>query len=183
MEPLNQDLRIQGAKVNLRPITEDDTENLLKWRNDPNVVDNFIYRKVVTRQEHERWLATKVFTGKVHQFIITVNETGKDIGSIYLQNFDEENKKTEWGIFIGSDSEVYGKGYGTEAATLIWQYAFKDLGYHKVMSRVLAYNTASIRMNEKAGYKKEALLVDELLIDGKYEDVILFGIINEDGKV
>jgi RimJ/RimL family protein N-acetyltransferase len=47
-----------------------------------------------------------------------------------------------------------------------------------VISRVLAKNKASIRMNEKAGYVKEAYLKDELYIDGKYEDLILFGAIN-----
>jgi RimJ/RimL family protein N-acetyltransferase len=99
------------------------------------------------------------------------------MGSIYLQNFEEENKKAEWGIYIGEE-QAYGKGVGTEAARLVLKYAFEDLGMHKVVSRVLAFNKASIRMNEKAGYVREAYLKDELFIDGKYEDLVLFGAIN-----
>ena len=49
---------------------------------------------------------------------------------------------------------------------------------HKVVSRVLAHNQASIRMNEKAGYVKEAYLKDELFLDGQFEDLIFFGAIN-----
>jgi RimJ/RimL family protein N-acetyltransferase len=43
---------------------------------------------------------------------------------------------------------------------------------------VLAYNVASLKLHEKAGYNKEAYLKDELFIEGKYEDLVLFGAIN-----
>ncbi|MBQ1193111.1 MAG: GNAT family N-acetyltransferase, partial [Lachnospiraceae bacterium] len=90
-----------------------------------------------------------------------------------------ENKKAESGIFLG---EVYGKGIGTQAYKLLLDYAFNELGMHKVVARVLAGNTASVRLHEKSGYKQEAYLRDELFLDGKYEDLILFGAINNDGK-
>jgi RimJ/RimL family protein N-acetyltransferase len=177
MERVKSDLIIEGKQIYLRPITVEDTDLALKWRNQKIVVENFIYRKPVTRQDHIKWLETKVFAGLVHQFVFCMKEDGFPVGSIYLQNFEEENKKAEWGIYIGEE-RAYGKGVGTEAASLLLNYAFENLGMHKVVSRVLAYNTASIRMNEKAGYSKEAYLKDELYIDGKYEDLILFGAIN-----
>jgi RimJ/RimL family protein N-acetyltransferase len=37
---------------------------------------------------------------------------------------------------------------------------------------------ASLKLHEKAGYLKEAYLKDELFIEGKYEDLVLFGAIN-----
>ena len=76
------------------------------------------------------------------------------------------------------EPDAYGKGIGTEAAKLILAYGFETLGLHKVISKVLAYNQASVRMNENAGYKQEAYLKDELFLDGKYEDLILFGAVN-----
>jgi UDP-4-amino-4,6-dideoxy-N-acetyl-beta-L-altrosamine N-acetyltransferase len=177
MEQVRKDLVIKGEQIYLRPITVEDTDLAVKWRNKKAVVDNFIYRKPVTRQDHLNWLENKVFKGLVHQFIICRNTDGFPMGSIYLQNFEEENKKAEWGIYIGEE-QAYGKGVGTEAARLVLKYAFEDLGMHKVVSRVLAFNKASIRMNEKAGYVREAYLKDELFIDGKYEDLVLFGAIN-----
>lgn len=178
MDMVNDSIRIVGNKVTLRPMLASDTDNILKWRNDVTVVKNFIYRKPVTRLDHDNWIKNKILTGQVHQFIIVVNETKEEIGSVYLQNFEEEHNKAEWGIFIGDNSENYGKGYGTEAASLLLKYAFETLKLHKVTSRVLAYNKASIRMQEKIGYSREALLKDELFLDGQYQDLILFGIIN-----
>lgn len=177
MEPVREDLVIKGEQVYLRPITVEDTERAVCWRNKPVVVKNFIYRKPVSREDHLRWLEEKVFRGLVHQFIICRNEDGMPVGSIYLRNFEEESRKAEWGIYIGEE-QMYGKGIGTEAAKLILDYGFRELGMHKVTSRVLARNKASVRMNEKAGYMQEAYLRDELFLDGRYEDLILFGAIN-----
>ncbi len=175
----DKNMILEGAGVTLRPMTKKDSDNVLRWRNDPAVVKNFIYREIITKEEHSDWFANKIEKGLVHQFIIVVNETHKEIGSIYLHNFNDNAKSAEWGIFIGDDKDVYGKGYGTESAKLLLNYAFETLMLHKVTSRVLAYNIASIRMNEKAGYIQEGYLRDEYLFDGQYVDLILFGVINE----
>lgn len=179
MKPMDKELRIEGKKVYLRPITKEDTENVVRWRNLPEVVNNFIYRKHISAQEHMNWLENKVFTGGVHQFVICDRNDNTMLGSVYLQNFDEENNRAEWGIFLNTEKS-HGKGVGTEAGSLILQYAFEQLGMHKVMSKVLASNEISIRMNERIGYRQEAYLREELLINGKYEDLILFGAIKGD---
>jgi UDP-4-amino-4,6-dideoxy-N-acetyl-beta-L-altrosamine N-acetyltransferase len=168
---------IEGNNIYLRPITVEDTDMVLSWRNKKEVVENFIYRKPITREEHLNWLATKVDKGLVHQFIVCLNEYNRPVGSVYLQHFDEENKKAESGIFMGDES-IKGKGIGTEAIVLLKNYAFETLGLHKLMARVLAYNAASLRLHEKAGYIKEAYLKDELFIEGKFEDLVLFGAIS-----
>lgn len=96
------------------------------------------------------------------------------LGSVYLQNFEEEHKKAEEGIFLGEE-QAHGKGIGTEAAKLMLDYAFGELGLHKVAARVLAYNKASMRIHEKAGYVQEAYFKEELFLNGQYEDLVFFG--------
>lgn len=176
MEPMKKDLLIRGERIWLRPITADDTGLAVRWRNKREVVENFIYRRTVSRADHEEWLANKVFKGLVHQFIICGNGDDMPLGSVYLQNFAEEHKRAESGVYLGEDC-AYGKGIGTEAVRLMADYAFGALGLHKLSARVLAYNKASIRLHEKAGYVQEAYLKDELFLDGRYEDLILFGLI------
>ena len=70
MKPVDKDLIIKGENIYLRPITGEDTEQVLRWRNAPDVVENFLYRKKITVEEHQNWLKNKVFTGAVHQFVI-----------------------------------------------------------------------------------------------------------------
>ena len=71
MKPVDSSFRIRGEKIYLRPITAEDTERVLAWRNAPDVVRNFIYREKISREEHMDWLENKVFRGAVHQFVMT----------------------------------------------------------------------------------------------------------------
>ena len=149
----------------------------MKWRNNEKVVQNFIYRKPISREEHICWMEQKVATGRVIQFIICDLQTDKPLGVVYIQNIEEEHSKAEEGIFLGEE-EAFGRGIGTEAARLMVRYAFEILGLHKLSARVLAYNMASRRMHEGAGYEQEAYFKQELYLDGKYEDLIFYGIIH-----
>lgn len=178
MEQVRQDLKLEGSQIYLRPITVEDTDIVLKWRNDPQVVKNFIYRKPISREEHLDWIHNKVEKGLVMQFIVCDKENDKPLGSIYLQNFDEESHRAEWGIFLG-EPEVRGRGIGTEAGKLLLHYAFYDLKLHKVVSRILSYNKASIQMSEKTGGRQEGYMKDELFLDGQYVDVVFFGTTKE----
>ena len=108
MEQVQQDLRIEGSCIYLRSITIEDTENVLRWRNDKKVVENFIYRKNISKEEHLNWFHKKVETGEVIQFIICDRNTDKALGSIYLQNFNWESRQAEEGIFLGEE-EAYGR--------------------------------------------------------------------------
>lgn len=181
MSVIDTDLRLEGEQIYLRPITIEDTDMVLKWRNAPHVVHNFIYRKPITREEHLSWLENKVETGNVIQFIICDKQTNQPLGSIYIQNIEEEHRKAEEGIFLG-ETEGFGRGIGSEAAKLVVAFAFDTLGLHKLTARVLSFNKASIRMHEKAGYVQESYLHDELYLDGKFEDLVFLGILNSKEK-
>ena len=68
---------LDGAAVTLRPITDADTDLIVKWRNTPSVVQNFIFRQTFTPEMHRSWLATKVATGQVVQYIIVDKADGR----------------------------------------------------------------------------------------------------------
>lgn len=168
-----------GEKVVLEPITKEHTSLIVKWRNNPKVRYNFIFQELFTDEMHNNWLETKVATGEVVQFIISVKEDGTPIGSVYLRDIDKTNEKAEFGIFIGEDV-ARGRGYGTEAAKLICQYGFEELGLHKIMLRVFAHNKGAIKAYECAGFKEEAYLRDELKMNGIFEDIIFMALINDE---
>lgn len=171
MEAMRADICIKGKTVYLRAITEEDTDMVIRWRNSEFVVKNFIYRKEITRDEHLQWYRNKIKKGLVHQFIICRIEDDTPIGSAYLQNFEELNRKAEVGIFLDSSCAPQ-KGSGTEAMALTVRYGFEELKMHKIVARVLAYNIASRKMLERTGFVEEGYLKDELFIDGKYEDLV-----------
>lgn len=167
-----------NGDVYLRKITVEDTEQVLSWRNSTQVKAYFIFQDEITTEDHLNWLKSKVDTGKVDQFIIVEKASAQPIGSVYLQDIDYCHKKAEYGIFIG-EQNLQGKGYGTIVAKLMIDYAFDKLGLHRVYLRVLESNERAIRSYEKAGFKKEALLIDDVCINGDYKNIIIMGAVNK----
>ena len=108
---------LTGEKVVLRPITDADTDNIVRWRNTPSVRDNFIFRQTFTPEMHRNWLKTKVATGEVVQYIIVDKAADTAVGSVYYRDVDHTFNSAEYGIFVGEES-ARGKGFGTETARL-----------------------------------------------------------------
>ena len=95
--------------VSIRKITRKDTKKIIKWRNSKAVMNVFIDRNPLTKEQHYNWLETKVKTGEVVQFIISDDE--KDIGSVYFRDINNNHKKAEIGIFIGDDEYMFLKSF------------------------------------------------------------------------
>lgn len=169
--------RIVGKNVYLRPITEDDTELIITWRNSDAVRPYFIYQKPFTREGHEKWMETMIKSGLGYQFIVCRNEDDKPVGCTYLRDYDREHNKIEYGVFLGSE-DVKGKGIGTEILGLTLEFAFGKLGVHKVFARVFADNAASVGSFLKGGFEKEAYLKDEVCVNGEYRDIVFLAKIN-----
>ncbi len=143
---------MKGERVYLRDMTPNDTDSIVKWRNAPHVVKNFIYRKPLTREDHLNWIRTKIDTGLVRQFIVGRLEDGREFGSIYFRDIDNENHTCEFGIFLG-DPEMAGHGYGYEAQNLSMEYVFSEMKMDVVELRVLEANKAAIHNYVKCGFK------------------------------
>lgn len=164
-------VQIIGEKVILRPITMEDTDQVVFWRNQPAVQENFIFRQEMTPQMHRSWMETKVATGEVVQHVILVKQTGQPIGSVYFRDIDPQHESAEFGIFIGVDTGR-GKGYGQEALRLFVKYGFEVLKLHRISLRVLAHNAPALHIYEHAGFRQEGYFRDMVKIDGQYHDVI-----------
>ncbi|MBE5867387.1 MAG: GNAT family N-acetyltransferase [Lachnospiraceae bacterium] len=164
--------------IYLRLMREEDTEDIVRWRNSDAVRQRFIYRGIFTEETHRNWIRTMVEPGKVVQAMICESATDKAVGSVYIRDIDRTHSKGEYGIFIGEDS-ARGRGIGTAAARLMIRYAFEELGLHRLFLRVLADNVQAISSYEKAGFQREAYLREDVFLDGKYQDVILMAIINK----
>lgn len=145
-------MKLEGNKVYLRPMTKEDTDNIVNWRNKDFVRNNFIDRALFTHEGHLNWIKTMVDTKKVVQFIIVKKDDNKDIGSVYLRDIDYDAKTAEYGIFIG-DEDALNKGFGSESAKLILKYAKEELKLNKVFLRLYKDNEKALNSYKNAGFK------------------------------
>ncbi|MBQ2959720.1 MAG: GNAT family N-acetyltransferase [Oscillospiraceae bacterium] len=162
---------INGRLVRLRPITQADTPDIVRWRNDPEVQQFFIFREPFTLEMHQNWLESKVYTGKVIQYIIEDKESGQSVGSVYFRDIDPVNESAEYGIFIGETS-ARGKGFGSETARLFTAFGLDVLKMHRISLRLIDGNIAAQRSYEKAGFVTEGVFIDMVKLDGKFTDIV-----------
>ena len=170
---------INGKKVRLRPITEADTDDIIRWRNNPEVQQFFIFREPFTRQMHENWLRTRVATGQVIQYIIEDMNSGKSVGSVYFRDIDCNNESAEYGIFIG-ENEARGKGFGSESAKLFTDFGMNLLGLHRISLRLIGSNNAARRSYERAGFDMEGVFADMVKLDGQFTDIVFMAKLKEE---
>ena len=170
---------IIGKSLILRPITFDDTDLIVKWRNNPSVVQNFIFREKFTKEMHENWMRTKVEPRQVIQYIVEEKKSGRPRGSVSFRDVNENYDSAEFGIFIGED-DARGKGYGKEITSLFVKFGFESLGLHRIQLRLVKGNAAAARTYSSVGFHKEGEFRDMVKLGDEYRTVIFMSILDSD---
>ncbi|MFO1133594.1 MAG: GNAT family protein [Rhodoblastus sp.] len=73
-----------------------------------------------------------------------------------------------------------GQGYMSRALRAALAYCFSNLRLHRVEAACLPSNIASIRVLESAGFKREGLARSYLRINGRWQDHLLFAVLEND---
>jgi RimJ/RimL family protein N-acetyltransferase len=111
---------------------------------------------------------------KRYRFTIWVD--GKIAGDIEL--VDPSFCRSTYEVGFGVGRKFWNQGICTEALKQIVRFAFDELKIHKIVGDNDADNPASGRVFEKAGFKREGVFKEHYFRDGKYVDVVHWGLIN-----
>lgn len=75
------------------------------------------------------------------------------------------------------DPKLGGKGYVTEACSLLVDYLFNVHQYHRLELLTAPENVASVRVAQKCGFQAEGTLRQSFFIKGRHQDVTLFSLL------
>jgi RimJ/RimL family protein N-acetyltransferase len=174
---------LKGNKVTLRPVKRADIANFLIWFNDPEVTQYLRLYLPMTEMGEEKWLESSEGDITRTHFVIEANETSttKAIGSIGFHNLDTKNRAAVFGIAIG-EKDYWSQGYGTEAAELLIKYGFEQMNLYRIASEVYSFNERSQKMHLKLGFKEEGRRRNAIFINGKYWDVVEYGLLESEWR-
>ncbi|HYF25139.1 MAG TPA: GNAT family protein [Baekduia sp.] len=84
-----------------------------------------------------------------------------------------------------TSADAAGRGHATAAARLVLAFAFEHAGLHRVQPAIIPRNTPSIRVAQKAGFRREGRALRYLEIAGRWEDHDVFAMTAEewDGRL
>lgn len=177
---------LYGERIFLQFLTAGDAEAVLALleRNReffepymPARPDNF-YTLEAQRSKLER-AAEERNLGQRYEFGIYLKDTAELIGDISL--FEIVRGPLQRAILGYSlDRRHNGKGYGTEAVRLAAGYGFRTAGLHRIEAGAMPRNLGSVRVLEKAGFRREGLNRKNVQINGVWEDHLLFALLEDE---
>ncbi|WP_395244769.1 GNAT family N-acetyltransferase [Agromyces sp. MMS24-K17] len=97
------------------------------------------------------------------------------VGDVMLRVSSAEHAQLEIGWVL--HPAFQGRGLAAEAAGAVLGYAFDVLRPHRVQAILDARNTASARLCERLGMRREATILEEEYHDGAWEDTAVYGIL------
>ncbi|MBM7553203.1 GNAT family N-acetyltransferase [Thalassobacillus pellis] len=166
-------------RIHLRKVTESDAVIYHDWRNNMEVMENTNPElDVHTFKETETFIQSICQSSSSKSYIIELNENNMPIGIVSLVHIDYKNRNAECIIDIGN-KDYWGKGYGTQAMTLLLNYSFYELNLHKVYLRVFSFNQRAIHLYERLGFEKEGELKDQIFRNGNWHGITYLAIFQE----
>ena len=173
---------LEGRKVRLRPLTDDDVPVLRRWLNDPDV-RHWLHLsedppELMTLEAHrERWEHIRDDPAHIAWCIET--EEAQPIGHLGLLEIHSLHRRAELALSIG-EKEYWSRGYGTDAVRAALRYAFQELGLRRVYLITDEDNLRAIRCYEKCGFRREGLLRAHRLRYGRPLNMVIMGVLREE---
>lgn len=100
------------------------------------------------------------------------------VGSISLYRPDWDVRAAVVGYGVRGDAR--GKGYATEALTAVARWALTEGGLQRVALTANTDNLASVRVAERAGFRREGTLRRASLEDDGLHDLAVFSLLNDE---
>lgn len=151
-----------GNLCTLRPLRPEDAESLARHANDIRIWNNVrdLFPHPYKRTDADAFIAMASGKSPVQDFAIVVE--GEAVGCVgYVPGTDVERVSAEVGYWLG---EAYrGRGIMNEAA-----------GIRHLLAPVFSHNAASMRVLEKAGFRKAGVLHNAAVKNGRLIDLHLY---------
>lgn len=171
---------IKTARLLLRQLQDSDLDNVFKGLSNPDIIKCYgiSFDSLEATKEQMTW-----FSG------LEKNETGiwwavcsfdnKDFyGAGGLNNLNKEYKKAEIGFWLLPT--FWGQGIMTEAMPLIVNYAFDNLGLHRIEGFVETENKNCKKALAKIKFAHEGTMQDCEIKNGKFISLDIYAKVNKD---
>jgi RimJ/RimL family protein N-acetyltransferase len=164
------------AQVRLRPITEDDLPDYVRWLNDPQVTQWLLRDPGMTLEQEREWFA-HISASDYPHVMRAIEVDGRHVGGCGLIVHDAHT--ANFGIHIGEKS-YWGTGCGAAATRDMLRIGFEERGLHRIYLETWTHNTRAIRCYEKCGFRHEGVRRQSHLKGGKWVDAVMMAILREE---
>jgi len=170
---------LHAKRLTLREYQKSDAEILFPLMIDENVSRYLIvWGTLKDAHNYVRSMRKQFRQRQLVNWVICDKTSGAPMGHIALQPIDRSNNSASVGFWLGH--AFWGKGYLTEALTVVLNYAFSTIELNRVSGGHAAGNEASGRVQQKCGMQYEGTHRQSFLKKGQYYDNLMYAITKDD---
>jgi ribosomal-protein-alanine N-acetyltransferase len=116
-----------------------------------------------------------------YPFFVFRNDNDRLIGGVTLSHVRRGvTQSCALGYWMGE--RYAGQGFMSEAVGAVIPFVFDNLKLHRLEAASMPANTRSIRLLENVGFTREGFARRYLLIDGRWQDHVLFAMLGDDPR-
>lgn len=131
-----------------------------------------------TEKDGEEFITAMLAADPDDTFAFAITVGDKAVGSIGVFRQGNIHRQTaEMGYFVAE--EYWGKGIMTEAVKQACEYVFAESDILRIYAEPFAYNSASCRVLEKAGFQLEGVLRQNAVKNGRLLDMKMYARIKQ----
>jgi ribosomal-protein-alanine N-acetyltransferase len=168
---------LTSAKVTLRELRLSDAPSLLAMLNTDEVA-RFISPPPTTVEGFERficWAQAEQRAGRYVCFAVVPAGLDAAVGLFQVRQLESTFQNAEWGFVIGSP--FWGTGVFVEGARMVLDFAFNEVGVHRLEARAAVRNGRGNGALRKLGAVPEAVLRQSFIRNGEALDQQLWSIL------
>ena len=170
-------MRIDGGRCVVRDWARSDKASLVRHANNRNVWRNLTHRfpHPYSDVHADAWFAMLEAMPEASHWAIEVE--GEAVGAIGCMLGEGVYKRSaQFGYWLGE--AYWGRGIMTAAVQAVVPYAMERFRLVRLESPVFAWNPVSMRVLEKCGFEREALLRASIAKDGQIIDSVLYALVD-----
>lgn len=170
---------ITGSRIQLREFRLTDLDASMAIVGDPEVTRSLSF-DTRTRTDQAQRLADDIARAqsdpRPDYYLAIANEADLLIGFVRIGLGGHHSGELGYAI----RREDWGKGYATEAASLMLDFGFRTLGLHRIQAACGPENRPSQRLLTKLGFTPEGRIRDHVLTNGAWRDSLLYAILEDE---
>jgi [ribosomal protein S5]-alanine N-acetyltransferase len=167
---------LAGELIALRPISPAELILVNQWVQESDILTMTCAppvlqtpEEIVERRKEREPSATQA------TLAIVLRGTGTLAGLVRYFDLNFRNRSVEIGYVVAPSAR--GKGVAREAVSILLGYLFDGLGMNKVFAQTASFNAASLRLLGSLGFKKDGVLREHHLYQGKLYDDYIYSIL------
>ncbi|MFD9209719.1 GNAT family N-acetyltransferase [Streptomyces sioyaensis] len=178
--PYTPDYPIRTERLDLRPVTLDDVAAIHAYRRRPEV-SRYLYSDPFDEAASRDFVASRSTrttlreSGDGLQLAVVVRDSGTLVGDVTFVWKSSAHRQGGIGYVFHPDHA--GHGYATEASRALLKLGFEELQLHRIQAELDGRNTASARLLERLGMRREGHLRENEFLDGEWADEVIYAML------